>query len=185
MITKKGIFLIVLLGLLNLPIIVFAQPVEYTLKAAFLERFTRFVDWPVESGIADTSNSFVLGVIGKNPFGAILERVYSTQKIKNKKVKILHISNPNEIHGCNLLFISESKKKELDKILSLTKNKPILTVSDTKGFAKEGVLINFYLAGNKVRFEINESAVRTSGLSMSYLLLKSARIIKRIINEKG
>ena len=160
-----------------LPITAFAQSSEDKVKVVFLEKFTRFVEWPEESAISDTSKAFVLGVVGENPFGSLLEQAYATRKIKNKEVEICYVSNLNEISECHLLFIPKSKEKELSKILPLTKNKPILTIGDTKGFAERGVMINFYLSGNKIRFEINESAVRESGLSMSFLLLKIAKTV--------
>ena len=179
MIKKTKIFLIVLFGFLIIPIIVFPQTEEYTIKAIFLERFTRFTEWPEESEINDTIKPFVISVIGKNPFGNIMEETYSTQKILNKNVEIRYISKIDQIEEINILFISKSKEKELSKILSYTKDKPILTVGDTKGFAEKGVMINFYLSSGKLRFEINESAVKEPGLSMSYLLLQVALIVKK------
>ena len=122
----------------------------------------------------------VLGVIGDSPFGTILEDIYSHQKIKNRRVEIRYLSSIEEIEGCHLLFLSESKKKELPKILSFTGEKPILTIGDTKGFADKGVLINFFHSEDKIRFEINVLAVRDSGLSMSYLLLRLAKIVNPI-----
>jgi len=170
------IYLVIILGL---PVILYAQATEYTVKAAFLERFTRFIEWPESSAIADTSKPFILGVIGKNPFALILEEFYANQKIRNKKVEIRYFSSPDGIEKCHLLFISHSSKNQLSRILSRTRNKPILSVSDTKKFAEEGVLINFYIVENKIRFEINESAARKSGLSISYLLLNMAKITNR------
>ncbi len=180
MIFNKSIQIIICFVFLLLPIGAFAQTSEYTIKAAFLERFTRFIEWPDVSAVSDTTESFVLGVIGENPFGSILEQLYATQKIKNKEVEIQSLSNLDEISGCHLLFISKSKEKELSKILSLTKDKPILTISDANGFAENGVLINLYLAENKIRFEINETAVRVSGLTVSYLLLNAAKIVNPV-----
>jgi hypothetical protein len=40
-----------------------------------------------------------------------------------------------------------------------------------------GVLINFIIKQNKIRFEINENAVKKSGLQVSYILLNAAEII--------
>jgi hypothetical protein len=76
-----------------------------------------------------------------------------------------------------MLFIASSAAEILSEILSNTRDKPILTVSDTNGFAAKGVLINFFLAGDKIKFEINEKAVHESGLVMSYRLLNLARIV--------
>ncbi len=180
MILNKNLQIIIYFVLLLLPISAFAQTSEYTIKAAFLERFTRFIEWPEESAVSDTTESFVLAIIGENPFGSILEQLYANQKIKNKEVEIQSLSNLDEISDCHLLFISKSKEKELSKILSLTKDKPILTISDANGFAENGVLINLYLAENKIRFEINETAVKISGLTISYLLLNAAKIVNPV-----
>lgn len=155
----------------------FGQEPEYQIKAVFLEHLTRFIEWPDSSGVSDTSTPFIVTVIGENPFGSILEEIYAKQKIKNKKVEIRHVSTPDDLADCHILFISSSNKNILPVILSRTMNKPILTISDTEGFAQKKVLINFYLSGNKIKFEINEKAVHESGLAMSYMLLNLARIV--------
>ena len=174
--TQRKLITILCAGLL-LVLSVFAQQSEYTMKAVFLEHFTRFIEWPETSGLADATTPFYVAVIGENPFGSILDQIYAEQKIKNKEVRILYVSTPAEIPHCHILFISNSHKELLPEILSRTKKKPILTVGDTKGFAEDGVLINFYLAENKIKFEINEKAVHDSGLVMSYRLLSLARIV--------
>ena len=175
----RNICLVIAIFHLFLPSGTSAQTTDaYTVKAVFLERFTRFVEWPPEAAIDAKLQPFIIAVIGKNPFGTRLDTIYSTRKILDKKVKIIYISNVNEIEGCHLLFVSKSKKNDFHKIISFTRNKPILTIGDTTGFAKKGCLMNFYTLDNLIRFKVNEKAVRESGLSMSYLLLKAARIVK-------
>ncbi len=169
---------------LSLPTSVLAQASEYTVKVVLFERFARFVAWPEESPKPDTTQPFVIGVIGKNPFGTILEDIYTDRKIQSKKVKIRYITEPAEIGDCRILFIPKSEEEELSKILYFTKKKPILTVSDTRGFAQQGVLINLYLKEDKVRFEINEAAVKESGLTMSHLLLRYGDIINHAGEKK-
>lgn len=179
----RAYLMILCIGFL-MPISAVAQQSEYTIKAVFLEHFTRFIEWPESFEIADASYPFYVAVIGENPFGSILDQIYSDQKIKNRKVEILYISTLDEITECQILFISSSNEEILPEILSRTRNKPILTVSDTNGFAENGVLINFYLAGNKIKFEINETAVHESGLIMSYRLLSLARIVNQARERK-
>jgi hypothetical protein len=167
-----------------IPISAVAQQSEYTIKAVFLEHFTRFIEWPDSSGITDTSTPFIVAVIGENPFDSILEQTYAKQKIKNKNVEIRYISTPDEIADCHILFISSTNKDILPEILARTSNKSILTVSDTESFAQKKVLINFYLSGDKIKFEINEKAVHESGLVMSYRLLNLARIVNPVRRRK-
>ena len=182
MLKKPGLY--VLLLLICMSGSAFAQIKEYTLKTVFIEKFTRFVEWPAESEIDDTSKPFIFGVIGENPFESTFKEIFSTKNIRDKKVEIRSISNFNEISQCDLLFISSVTQKKLSTILSFTKNKPILTISDSKGFAEAGVLINFYILNNKIRFEINERAIRESGLNFSYLLLKAAKIVNPVSRKE-
>lgn len=135
------------------------------------------MEWPDNSSITDTTTPFILGIIGKSPFDSILEDFYASQKIKDKTVEIRYFSDLKDISDCHLLFIAKSKRRELSDILNITKDKPILTISDTEGWAKKGVLINLYFAQNSVRFEINEDAVKESGLDMRYHLLGMAKIV--------
>lgn len=155
-----------------------AQLTEYEIKAVFLERFTRFIEWPEGSTVNDKTKPFVIGVFGKNPFNSKLEKLYSTQEIKNKKVEILEIDNLDEIDKCHLLYVSRSAKDKLFDILIYTKDRPILTVGDTEGFAEQGIFINLFTVGEKIRFEISEAALRDSIFTVSYRLLKQARIVK-------
>jgi len=67
----------------------YADLPEYEVKAVFLERFTRFVEWPDMDPVENPLKNFVIGVIGKNPYGDLLERIYSERKIKDRKVEIL------------------------------------------------------------------------------------------------
>ena len=175
------IFLI-LSGLLIWNRMVYSQYVdERLLKAAFLERFTRFIEWPDRIEYAPKSHHFVMVVYGENPFGKILDDVYSRQKIKERKVDIYCTDKFQDIpENAHLIFISGSKKDELDNIIPELHKKPVLLIGDTKGYAEKGVYINFFIEDNKLRFEINEKAVQSSDLRVSYLLMNSAKIINSI-----
>ncbi len=177
MISKTAIRIIYLLICLVGNGIIHAQTDEYLLKAGFLEKFTRFIEWPGETNIADNTKPFVISVIGENPFDKKLDQIFETTKIKNRKVEIRYISELEEIQDSHILFITKSKEKQLSGILSLTQGKPVLTVSDTDGFGEKGVRINFFIEQNKIRFEINKDAIQKSGLQISYLLLNIAKII--------
>ena len=69
--------------------------------------------------------------------------------------------------GCHILFISRSEKSALPNILSALAGSSVLTVSETDGFCEQGGMINFYLQGRKVRFEINAGAAKRASIRMS------------------
>lgn len=150
---------------------------EYELKAVYLERMTRFFEWPDATGDFGADDSFVIGVLGENPFGTRLTDLYAERTIKSKNIKVRYLSQLKEIEGCHLLFISRSMSEELPQILEVTAKKPILTVGDTKGFAEKGVLVNLFIENDKIRFEINEQGFHEAGILIDSLLLKVSKIV--------
>jgi len=59
------------------------QVTEYELKGAYLYKFTQYIDWPKSA----PDEAFVIGVLGKDPFGDILDQIARERKIKGKPVK--------------------------------------------------------------------------------------------------
>ncbi|HRW61931.1 MAG TPA: YfiR family protein [Bacteroidales bacterium] len=177
----KGLYtLIIMLALSMISFLGYSQANEYVLQAVYLEKFSRFVTWPEESGMGDANKPFIILVIGQTPLKENLEQIYAIQKINGKKVEIKQINKKEEIQYGHILFIAESEKKNLNTILEITRQKPILTVSSSPEFGERGVLINFFEENKKLRFEINESEVLLSQLKMSFYLLNSAVIVKPI-----
>lgn len=152
---------------------------EYKLKAVFLERFTRFIDWPETKNPDNNSESFVIAVIGNPQFANLLSNIYQKKNIQGKQVIIQNIDQIEKMDNPNLLYIAPHTNQKLAVILEQARRTPILTIADTDGFAKKGVMINFYMSKkNKIRFEINERAVKDSGLHISYKLLSVAKIVQ-------
>jgi hypothetical protein len=77
-----------------------------------------------------------------------------------------------------VLFIAASESGNLDRILGSIGNNSVLTIGDSPGYAEQGVMVNFYLEENKVRFEINREAAARARLGISSQLLKLARIVR-------
>ena len=156
-----------------------SQPSEYLLKAVFFEKLARFIEWPDDKE-KHNSNHFVIGIAGEDPFEKQLSAIYAEHKIKNRDVKIKYLQSPDDVDDCHLVFLSNSKKYPVKSILKSVKNRPILTVSDSDELSGSGVLVNLLLKGKHIGLEIDESAVNQSGLQISYLLLKEAKIIHPI-----
>lgn len=175
---KKRTLLILNLILLLALKPVSAQKSEYELKAHFLGKFTHYVDWPGSNSADDTARAFIIGIIGDDPFNRQLEEIYQSVNLKGRPTEIRYFDRIDGDSRCDLLFIPATEKNRLKKILKAAVQNPILTVSDSPGFAEAGVLINLYVENNKIGFEINLDAVNKSGLAFDYRLLKLARIIR-------
>lgn len=168
----------VLLCLAVLPSPTRSQPMEYLLKAGFLEKFARFTDWPEQAGISDTDAPFVISVLGESPFEGSLEKIYKQAKIKGKTVRIRYIRRIDEIPGSHMLFICASEAGNISRIVNAAVRHSVLLVSDTEGLAEKGSHINLYVTKKgTLHFEVNVRSVKQSGLSVQLVLLEIARVV--------
>lgn len=156
-----------------------AQAGEYLLKAGYIEKITHFIEWPEMINNNDTL--FIITVLGENKLTAALNEIFNKVKVKDRKVKIITITNIQELIACQLLFIPKMKTNELNKVLNVVKGKSILTISDTEGFAEAGCFVNFYEYENKLRFEINQKGMKDAGFTIDYRLLKVSKVINPVL----
>lgn len=151
--------------------------VDYdNLKAAYIERFTRFITWPNDD--SEIGETIDIGVFKDAEFTEILKKIYTNQKIKNKKVKVAYISTIESAKNKDIVFIGKIDDTELFGLTSALKNLPVLTIANTEGYSDKDVIINLYPEGGNLKFEINTTASESAGLIISYRLLQKARLIK-------
>jgi hypothetical protein len=149
---------------------------EAAVKAAFIVNIARAMDWP-DGTFVDDKSPIALCLMGDHPFGDNLTRIAKKTQIRGRQINIYYVSDPARVSGCHILFVAGSEDKRLDKILQSTSGRPILTVGDTPGFGDRGLLVNFYRAGDNIRFEINVRTLDRSGLTASSNVINNARVL--------
>lgn len=155
-----------------------SRPTESQVKAAYLFNFGKFVRWP---GVLSTSDeSLQICVVGKNPFGSVLEATVKGEVIDGRKVTARTLSTIQEAAGCRILFVSASEEGRLAGIFSAAQRLGVLTVSDIPNFVARGGMIGFVNQNERIRFEVNAAPLADAGLTVSSELLKVAiRVIPK------
>lgn len=154
-----------------------SQPTRYQIEAAFIYNFARFVDWPIHA-FPNASAPMTIGVFGKNKFGDVLAQAVSGKTIRGHPLQFRECATLAEAARCQVLFISDSEKGRLSRILSALDGDSILTVSETDNFIAAGGMINLRIVNDKIRFDINNSAAKSVGLTISSKLLNLALSVK-------
>ena len=173
----KLLFLILITGLsINQYTNAYAES-DIQLKAVILGRLPSFIQWNAELYKPENSQNFNLCVLGNNPFGSILDKIYEKRTIKKKTPKIRYLNNINELAGCHLVYIAESEKRDISEIVERAKQLSILTIGETDGFEDKGVIIKLYVENKKIKFIINIQAAKESALTISSQLLTMSKII--------
>jgi hypothetical protein len=155
-----------------------SKPTEYQVKAAYLYNFGRFVKWPPALG-AGKGDSFPVCVLGRDPFGSILDSTLAGEALEGKPVVIRRIARPQDAADCRILFVSSTEENHLKEILAAIDQAGVLTVSDMPGFSRRGGMIQFVVEGDRIRFEINLATAESAKLVLSSELLKVAAAVRR------
>jgi hypothetical protein len=160
----------------------FANANEFRLKAAYIRNFTLFVDWPSQQTTTNNyKTTFNIGVISNNGIGDALIELAKQKLLKQKQTQVSLIENLNDLKQYNIIYITNSAKHLIPKIIELTKSIPVLLISETKNSAQKGVHINFFKTTDQyLRFEINTNSFTNSHLRVSSRLLKLAKIIEGV-----
>jgi hypothetical protein len=149
---------------------------EYLIKAGFIYNFAKLVGWP-GGAFAQPDSPIVIGILGTDPFGGIIDRILADKKVDARRFVIKRLKWGMDFKDCDILFIGASEAVHLEEVIRAVKGLPILTIGETPGFARRGCIINLIVEDNKVRFEVNLDAAKQADLNISSRLLALAKII--------
>ena len=153
----------------------------YQHKALYLYQFAKYTEWPKEI-LGDGNEPFVLGILGKDPFGRNID-IIQGKPIKGRKLTVKYFTRVQEVAGCHLLFISSSEAEQLPQILKALEKSSILTIAEVEGFVQQSGMINLVAeqkstSSQTVSFEINRAAAEKANLKLDTQLLKLAKRVK-------
>lgn len=145
---------------------------EYLLKAAFMYRFTEYIDWQTDP------ETFNIGILGESAIKTHLLEISRTKKAKNKRIIIMQSEDLSDVSSCQILFVSKNYNHSIENVISKVSGKNVLIITEDAGYAARGSHINFYLSDNQLKFEINQKAAARAGLRISSQLLQHAIIVE-------
>ncbi|MCU0304087.1 MAG: YfiR family protein [Thermoanaerobaculales bacterium] len=170
MITRCALIMVWLVVVALAPVVA-AQDLVATLEAEFLERFTRFIEWPASSSVNDPAVPFVIGVADHPAVVDALERIAASKKVKGKRLEVRSLTTTGQALGCNVVFVGPGNRERFGEFVSALSGRPILLVADSPGYGRQGAMINFLTEGEFVRFEVNKRAAEANGLRLAAELL--------------
>ena len=140
-------------------------------KAAVIEKISRFIDWPHASG------QFVLCVAADHPQLPVLHAYYDNATIAERNVLLQVLRRPDALSGCQVLFLGQKDLAELARFRALAEKEQVLLIAEGADVARNGVHVAFYFDMNRLRLEVNRKALEASGLKASFRLLEAAKVV--------
>lgn len=158
------------------PSLLVAQQMDYSVKASYMFNFIKFTQW--QSSPLPSNSPYIIGIYGKDPFGTILN-TYKSHTINGRHCKIEYYKTAKDIENCHILFVTKTTPANLTQVISIARQRHILTVGDNiPGFCSKGGIINFLTLSSAQQFEINNKEALRSNIIFSSRLLALAKIYR-------
>ena len=149
-----------------------------TVKAALVFKLAAFIEWPEERH-EYSANAFELAVLGARPLEGAFDVLHG-KTFRNMPFHVVRFDHWSRIEDSRIVFVDESVGQPLGEITSGLARKGMLLVSDRRGFAESGGMIELYIESGRVRFRINMEACNRAGLKISSKLLKLATLVEEV-----
>jgi hypothetical protein len=167
-----------LLCLLSMLTLEASAQVENSVKAAFVFNFLRFTEWPAQR-FANREAALTLCVwSGNTPLTESLGNL-AGRTVDQRSLRVSNIDRVDDLNRCHALFLPEAAQHGLSPgLLRRAEAQDVLTVGDAEGFAVGGGMIGLVVDGTRMRFEINDRAVKRSAIKLSSQLYQLGRPVQ-------
>ena len=151
---------------------------ERQIKAAYLVKFASFVEWPGAS-FARPDSALTIGVAGGDALAGQLERMAAGRSVNGHPIHVRRLHSGGNLAGVHMMFLDSSlERSAMAGMLEAARGQSLLTVCDGGDSPAPGCMINFVVAGDKLRFDVALGAVAPSRLRISARMLAVAHKVQ-------
>jgi hypothetical protein len=150
---------------------------EDKIKASYVFNFIRFVTWPSILSSNLSSQKIIVCIINNHQFIQAFNPIIG-RKVRGHLLVFREVTQLTEISSCNLVYIDQSQRKLLTRLLPEVQKYKILSISNIKGFCARGGIIGMVTQKGRIRVEINLAVAQKVGFNISSNLLEVATIVR-------
>lgn len=170
----KTLTILLVLALFNFSLI--ASEKEDTLKGVVLERISQFINFKIY-------DEFKICVYKNDDLTDVFEKLYAERSYKNKPIKIIQVDSINNISDCHILYANQLNKETVNGIVKKVQQQTLLVSQDIDDIY-EGFMVAIYFEEKKIKFAINQGAIKKADLKVNYRLLKVASKVINSVRDK-
>jgi hypothetical protein len=148
------------------------------IKAAYLYKFTNYVQWP-DGAFARPDSPIVIGVAGDDELVAVLQRMTAGKSVNGRGFQVRSVNPGLALNGVHVLYLGSLERGDLRSVLEQAQGKPVLLVSESQRDCGPDCMINFVVVDSRLRFQVALQPAARSGLHLSALMLTAAYSVAR------
>jgi YfiR/HmsC-like len=148
---------------------------EKSIKAAYVYKFTRYIEWPASTPCPPT---LTIAVLGSDPVGDSLAQAVAGRESQGRALRTARFVDIDRLEPCSMVWVAAPEADRQKDLMRRLRVLAVVVVSDAHHFARGGGTIGLVVVNNRVGFEVNVQAADAVGLRVSSRLLGMARIVR-------
>lgn len=144
---------------------------ELAVRAAFVFNLTKYIEW------THARTQLTVGFLGDGPMGEVLKQTLAGKSSDARAIDVVLEPSEPALERCDIVYVAYASSKKNREVIEKLRNREVLTVGESDGFAKDHGMVGLVKKGNQIRIEINLEAARVAGIKVSSRLLSVATVI--------
>jgi len=153
-----------------------AKQLERQVKAAFIYKFSGYVEWPAAS-FPRPESPILIGVAGDGRLAADLQQMVTGRTSGGRSLAVLPLDRDDHPKSLHVLFVTGTEAERIHEWADAVRGTPTLVVTDAAGALDKGSMINFVPSDGRIRFEVALTPAAAAGLKLSSGLLAVAKTV--------
>jgi hypothetical protein len=157
-----------------------AQTSGKAVKAGFVPKFARYVEFPADTR-PDPTQPYYLCIIGHDPFGPLIDRAAAAELIDGHPIAVRRFvsADAEAVSGCHLAFLAGTDDAAIAQMIGVLSNQPVLTITDERIGRIRGMIHLVVIAG-RVRFCVDQAMAAQQRVAISSRLLALALEVRQV-----
>lgn len=130
---------------------------------------SKHIKWP-QNHISAPDKTLRIGLVTSDQFKKSLTEVAQSKKVK---LKVSIFKRLSDVKDCDIVIFDDSQ--DIKKWDPLGKNKTVMTVGYSRGFAKQGGMVGFEIVNNKIQFDLNLTQMKKQKFQVPNPILRLVR----------
>lgn len=153
------------------------MPSEYSVKAAYINSFLKFVEWPA-SVTFNEGSTLTLCSLGGGPLNTAIGAL-NGRTVQNRTLAVRPVLASDDLSGCHVLVLGGARFEQSAALMKKISQPSLLTVGESPNFARDVGVIGFVIIDDRVNLQINLERAQDQNLRLSAQLLEVAEHVYR------
>ena len=134
---------------------------NYSVYSMFIYNFIKYLEWP------QNNDKIVIAVWNSESAAQELNKMAKAKSTATREITVANVSDEVGLLNAHMIFVPINSSAAFLKLSEKLKSKPIVVVTEESNLTLKGASMSFKTVSDKIRFQLNNSVMKSAGLKVS------------------